>query len=341
MDDYNFQDEFNGELYVVTDDRNLKLKQDFLEAQKAFKNINLKKANILGFVEDGIQDYIFNQIAFPIDSDKEHFGKILFLLTMIMRVYFVRNADDTALITEDDVLWFKNPESLMEAGRSAVHHNIRHCSQVSDNPNQSTIEEVNEFNRDIVQNKEIDESLDYIEYYRAYTEKHPRSWLSQAHVICTYDEDFIPFLNRFVRSRYFKESVATCVKKGQKLYHAGFSIKLERLNSNYLNKQSPIDITDEVVVQSNSKSIDSPERIQKKDCYAYHYTIIPDEHIFKFLPTLLEFGVSAYKNAIKGWERTESDRKFQYLPDEVLEGWNQNKYLKREEKSAVRNFFDD
>ena len=57
MDKYMFEDSFDGEVIIVTDDRVRNQKSDYLKAQQNWKNNNLRNAKILALKEDGLYDY--------------------------------------------------------------------------------------------------------------------------------------------------------------------------------------------------------------------------------------------------------------------------------------------
>ena len=55
--------------------------------------------------------------------------------------------------------------------------------------------------------------------------------------------------------------------------------------------------------------------------YAYHYTIISDEYIYKWLPVLIEQGYDEYKKQTKGLEESSRMGKYSYLSPDLMDGW--------------------
>jgi len=185
---------------------------------------------------------------------------------------------------------------------------------------------------DIVQSLGI-KGKDKYESHRLYLEKIPRAIAAHACVLWVFDEDYVKFISKIIHSSKMSNLFEKCKKKGQIIYKDGFSATYERLCSIYLIYKD-IDILENFnLVQHNSDIISKYKNI--REFYNYHYTVIPDDHIFKLLPILLDEGPDSYKLALRDY-KNEPLEKFAYIPHSVQRGWNANSALIRKIKANDR-----
>lgn len=311
MDRYMFKDEFDGEVYIVTDDRINDQKQAYLQAQKSFNNINLKKATILGLKQDGLLDWCLSQLTEIAEYDKKDLAKFLFFIITFVRMYFVQNENDQMLQCEDDIIMFKNPNDWGWSLSCLKYGDIRASFLSFKN-------QVWDFVHCILQDKHYMHIDNADDLYKQYINDHHKSYSSQAFYIHTYDPNLPHIFCKWIKSPNFQKALKLNRKENNKLFKKGFCTS-EKFMSAYFVSRDAKPITDAVIQLGKSK-ISNCRSVYERKPLLYHYTVINDHHIMDLLPILMEQGPKAYSQALKTYKLPVMDRKFVYMDMDVLGG---------------------
>ena len=332
-DKLSFNDNFNGEVYIVTDDRyrdTYKELQRFLEEEA--QNTNLRKAKLKLFIRD-MYPYIKEKVN-P-GQYEDALRNMLFTITATSPIYFCQSPEDISFIIEDDVVLFKNPEYLMTDLTACSVHNLPKSPEMS--------EKLKEFFR--FQGPDIFERIGMDENdpdFATNLDKKFGKLIGQATTIWTYLPDYPEYLRNYL---YMPATIANIEynrKHGCKLYHRGFTFLVERMVGCFLIGHNARFYTeDQLTMQDRTYGIYNAKNIAEGNVGAYHYTIISDSYVFKWLPYLIENGFEKYKEATKGLEETSREAKYRYLDTKLMKGWNTKGKLKEriEKESKKIPFF--
>ena len=310
MDNYMFTDSFDGEIYIVTDDRIKNQKNDYLNQQKAWKNPNLKKAKILALCEDGLYDYCMNQLDLS-KINKEYLGKLIFFIGGYLKLYFVRSSEDSMMLSEDDIVLFKNPDILDWNKLQALRYVDLRASMLGDKKG------VFNYFRTI-QDEKYSKFPDPESCYKQYIEDgNKTAFSSLALYIYTYDEKLPDIIKRHVESSNFQKAVLKNSRLGNKLFKQGVSTSEEKFWSLYYTSRGCKDI-DGCIIQQGKNEISRPKKFLKANVFAYHYTVVQDKLVFDLFPVLIEKGFDEYQKQLKKFEVNDLEGKFVYMNTNVF-----------------------
>ena len=314
LDKLYFKDEFNGEVYIITDDRiqdNSKPIIDFLQNEAT--NINLKKAKLVYYARD----------MFPYIAEKVQPGEyedtlkyMLFSITCCSSIYFCRTEEDLAFIVDDDCVLFKNPEYLMD-GKLRVE-SVR-TFPPGTGRDETVISYYKLLPPDVFDIIGIDENdPNFMEKL----DKKFGKVVSQPTTVWTYLPDFPKFLHDYL---YLPSTIKHTIqnrKKGCKLYQFGFTFLVERLvGAIQLYHKCEFYNDKDMCTQDRSPFIRKAKDISEGNVTGYHYIVISDKYVHKWLPFLMERGYEEYKKATKGLEETAKNHKYEYLDPNLMQGW--------------------
>lgn len=310
MDNYMFTDSFDGEIYIVTDDRIKNQKNDYLNQQKAWKNPNLKKAKILALCEDGLYDYCMNQLDLS-KINKEYLGKLIFFIGGYLKLYFVRSSEDSMMLSEDDIVLFKNPDILDWNKLQALRYVDLRASMLGDKKG------VFNYFRTI-QDEKYSKFPDPESCYKQYIEDgNKTAFSSLALYIYTYDEKLPDIIKRHVESSNFQKAVLKNSRLGNKLFKQGVSTSEEKFWSLYYTSRGCKDI-DGCIIQQGKNEIFRAKKFLTDDIFAYHYTVIQDKHVFELFPVLKNEGYEKYREKLENFKIDELEGKFVYMDVKVF-----------------------
>jgi hypothetical protein len=240
---------------------------------------------------------------------------MLFSLTCVSSIYFASNPDDAALILDDDVIMFKNPEPLMNDGLKAVSlYNL---------PREGRREIIIQYFKllgdDVFDTIGIQESDP--QFLTTLDDKYGK--LVPCPTTCwDYQPDFPEFIRKYLYLEHTQKHAARNIARGAKLYQAGFTFLTERLLGCYFvyKKFKRYDDID-FITQDRSKQLFKPKDLIGGKVYGYHYMIIADSYVQKYLPILVEQGYDAYKEAVRGKDDESRTRKYAYYNEKEMQGW--------------------
>lgn len=324
-DKLSFRDEFNGEVFIVTDDRyteTYKELENFLVKEAV--NINLRKAKLVLFMRD-MYEYIRDKVE-P-GQYEDALRNMLFTITATSHIYFCRNVEDIAFIIEDDVVLFKNPINMMDGLTACSVHNLPFSAEL----NEKLKIMFKLQGDDIIEKINMDENDPD---FAVNLDKKYGKLIGQATTIWTYLPDFPKYMRDFLNLDFTVKNINYNRNHNCKLYHRGFTFMLERMVGCFLIAHGAKFFTEEqLTMQDRSKFIYNAKKIAEGKVGAYHYTIISDNYVNKWLPYLLENGYDKYKEATKGLEETSREAKYAYMDTKLMTGWN----IKGKLKERVQN----
>lgn len=314
LDKLYFKDEFNGEVYIITDDRVNDNSLPIIEFLKnEATNINLKKAKLIYYAKD-MFPYIAEQVQPGEYEDALKY--MVFSMTCCSSIYFCQSPNDLAFIVDDDVVLFKNPEYLMD-GKFRVEA-VRTFPPASGR-NETITSYYKILPEDVFDIIGIDENDE--DFMGKLDAKYGKV-ISQPTTIWPYLPDLPKFLHDFL---YLPSTVKHTLqnrKKNCKLYQVGFTFLVERLmGAIQLYHKCTFYTESDMITQDRSAFIRKAREISEGKVTAYHYTVISDKYVQKWLPYLMENGYDAYKQATKGLEETAKNHKYEYLDPNLMQGW--------------------
>lgn len=328
-DKLSFKDEFNGEVYIVTDDR---YKETYKEIEKFIQeeanNINIKKAKVVLFIRD-MYEYIKEQVQ-P-GQYEDALRNMLFTITATSHIYFCRDEEDIALIIEDDVVLFKNPIDGMNGLKACSVYNLPFSAEMN--------EKLKEFlvmagGPQVFNKIGMDENDPN---FAVNLDKKFGKLIGQATTTWTYLPDFPRYLREYLHMPATVKNIEYNRKHNCKLYHRGFTFLLERLVGCFLIASNTGYYTEEeLTMQDRTMGIYNAKNIAEGKIGAYHYTIIADNYVYQWLPYLLENGYDKYKEASKGLEETSREAKYAYMDTSLMQGWNVKGKLKERVESEKK-----
>lgn len=328
LDKLNFKDRFNGELYIVSDDRYMTSYIDiknFIDNEAT--NINLKES----------KQVLLKRDIFPVvlkDLDKKYqtiFTKLLFACTTLAHLYFTRSEEDLTFVVEDDCVLFKNPESIMTGLR---------CSRsfkYPPNVQQPIQNFFYLFGPGIFEKMGVKSGPTFMDEYK---EKYGKI-LSQATTCWTYQPDFLQWFSKWLDLPQTIKNINYNINHNCKLWHRGFAGMSEEFMAAYLiYKDTDYFNDNEITTQARENKITNAKDIADGKVIGYHYTIINDEYVNELLPILVSKGYIEYLKCHKEYKYNKHS-KFVYLDDQYKQGWTENIHLKikQEEKETVKKLF--
>lgn len=327
LDKLNFKDKFNGELYIVSDDRYMTSYIDiknYIDNQAI--NINLKESKQVLLKRD-ILPFVLK------DLDKKYqmiLSKLLFACTTLTHLYFTRKEDDLTFVVEDDCVLFKNPEPIMTGLR---------CSRSFKYP-PNIQESIQNFfylyGPEVFEKMGIKSGSTFMVEYK---EKYGKI-LSQATTCWTYQPDFLYWICKWLDLPQTIRNINYNIAHNCKLWHKGFAGMSEEFMASYLiYRDTGYFDENEITTQGRDNKITNAKNIAEGKVTGYHYTIINDEYVNSLLPILVEKGLDEYNKCHKEYNY-EKHSKFAYLDDSFKQGWAENNHLKvKKEESATKKLF--
>ena len=328
IDKLYFKEEFPGNIYIIMDDRN-PIRNDIIAELENFikneaTNPNLKKAIILHYKRDMLS-YIQEKIAVRSDI-KDVVEKMIFSIPMLSHIYFNRNENDLTFLLDDDIILFKNPIYLMDGKlRGAImkpmpanvdprYNDFLRWAYGSDEIFEKLGLDPNAKDNNLV----IDNTIGRI--------------VSQPSTIWNYQPDFPKFIKTFLEDPITFKYIQRNRKKMGEFYNIGFTFVVERLLSCFLLAHDAEYYGDTFITQDREFFIKDYKKIYNGEVFGYHYIIINDQYVWKYLPLLMEQGPDAYKKLIKDIKGEAKGTKYSYLKPSQLVNFGVAGIEKKEEK---------